>query len=121
MENKENIIEQKTEKARKELEKLNGEQLHQLFLFFYRLNYRQSNMTTTAKFNEFLGSLDSNPFKVQESKEARKQLIDNLVHYTNDRMGLLTAAVLIRNDYDIEDIIDNYYANVDVFSEDFYF
>ncbi len=115
------ILEQKKDKVRKELQTMNGVQLHELFLFFYQLNYKQCCMITPDRFTEFLESFDSNPFKIQENKEARKQLIENLLDYTDDLMSLLTAAILIKNDYTIDEIVRNYYASIDVFGQDYYF
>ena len=50
----------------------------------------------------------------------RKQLIDNIVKYAYDHMSLITAAVLIKKKFTIEEIIENYYTNVDVFGGSWY-
>jgi hypothetical protein len=68
----------------------------------------------------FLGSFDSNPFKVNEDKKFRKQLIDNVIKYANDYMSLITAAVLIKKKFTIEELTRNYYASVDLFDGDWY-
>ena len=38
------------------------------YKFFYKLNHTHSNMMYLDKFEEFLGSFDNNPFKVNEDK-----------------------------------------------------
>ena len=99
----------------KELESLNNEELHDFFKFFYKLNHTHSNMMYLDQFEDFLGNFDSNPFKVNEDKRFRKQLIDNVIKYANDYMSLITAAVLIKKKFTTEEIIQNYYSNVNVF------
>ena len=97
MENKENTInkvDKVTETLIKELESLSEEGLHEFFMFFYKINHQHGNMITVDEFEEFLETFDNNPFKVNEDKKFRKQLIDNVVEYTYDHMSLLTAAVL---------------------------
>lgn len=116
-----NILEQKRNKVKKELETLNGKELHELFMFFYKLNYRENNMITQDRLSEFLEAFERNPFKIQESKEFKKELIENLLTYSNDQMSLLTAAILIKNEYTLDEIVNNYYSNVDVFGQGYYF
>ena len=123
MENKENkapetnkIIETLT----KELESMNAEELHEFFKFFYKLNHSHSNMMYLDQFEEFLGSFDSNPFKVNEDKKFRKQLIDAVIKYSYDHMSLITAAVLIKKKFNMEELTRNYYTNVDLFEGDWY-
>jgi hypothetical protein len=53
-----------------ELESLSNEELHEFFKFFYKMNHSHSNMMYLDHFEEFLGSFDSNPFKVNEDKYA---------------------------------------------------
>ena len=72
------------------------------------------------QFEEFLGSFDSNPFKVNEDRKFRKQLIDNVIKYTHDHMSLITAAVLIKKKFTIEELTQNYYASVDLFDGGWY-
>ena len=98
MENKENktaetnkIIETLT----KELEGLNPEGLQEFFKFFYQMNHNHGNMITQDNFEEFLETFDSNPFKVNEDKKFRKQLIDAVIKYSHDLTSLITAAVLM--------------------------
>ena len=82
MENKEVAINETNkvvETLTKELENLNGEELYEFFKFFYKLNHCHSNMMYLDQFEEFLGSFDSNPFKVNEDKKFRKQLIDAVI------------------------------------------
>ena len=123
MENKENkapetnkIIDTLT----KELESMNAEELHEFFKFLYKLNHSHSNMMYLDQFEEFLGSFDSNPFKVNEDKKFRKQLIDAVIKYSYDHMSLITAAVLIKKKFNIEELTRNYYTNVDLFEGDWY-
>ena len=104
-----------TETLTKELESLSSEGLREFFRFFYKMNHNQTNMITPENFEEFLEAFDTNPFKVNEDKRFRKQLIDNIIKYAFDHMSLITAAVLIKKKFTIEEIIENYYASVDVF------
>jgi hypothetical protein len=69
------------------------------------------------QFEEFLSNFDSNPFKINEDKKFRKQLIDNVIKYAKDYMSLITAAILIKKKFTIEELTRNYYANVDVFED----
>ena len=120
MENKENTIDKTTDILTKELETLSDTGLHDLFIFFYRLNHQYGNMISNDKFNEFLEAFESNPFRHHEDKAFRKQLIDNLIKYTDDHMSLITAAVLIKKKFTIEEIISNYYSNVNAFGPDMF-
>ena len=99
----------------KELESLNAEELHEFFKFFYNMNHTHSNMMYLDQFDEFLSGFDSNPFKVNEDKKFRKQLIDSVIKYAHDYMSLITAAVLIKKKFNIEELTRNYYASVDLF------
>ena len=109
-----------TETLTKELESLSSEGLREFFRFFYKMNHNQMNMITPENFEEFLEAFDNNPFKVNEDKRFRKQLIDNIIKYAFDHMSLITAAVLIKKKFTIEELIENYYANIDVFNGDWY-
>ena len=123
MENQENTInkvDKVTETLIKELESLSDEDLHEFFMFFYKINHQHGNMITVDEFEEFLETFDNNPFKVNEDKKFRKQLIDNVVGYTYDHMSLLTAAILIKKKFTVDEIVQNYYANVDVFGSSWY-
>ena len=118
MENKENItpeVNKATETLTKELESLSAEGLHEFFKFVYKMNHVHGNMMTTDSFDEFLSAFEDNPFKVNEDKKFRKQLIDNVIKYTFDPMSLITAAVLIKRKFTIDEIANNYYASVDLF------
>lgn len=118
METKENTISESNkviETLTKELESLNAEELHEFFKFFYKMNHTHSNMMYLDQFDEFLSSFDSNPFKVNEDKKFRKQLIDSVIKYAHDYMSLITAAVLIKKKFNIEELTRNYYASVDLF------
>ena len=123
MENKEKInpeVNKVIDTLAKELESLNAEELHEFFKFFYKMNHSHSNMMYLDQFEEFLGSFDNNPFKVNEDKRFRKQLIDNVIKYAHDYMSLITAAVLIKKKFNMEELTRNYYASVDVFDGDWY-
>lgn len=115
MENKEKAIDKVTETLTKELENLSNEGLHEFFMFFYKLNHAYGNMIELDRFEEFLEAFDSNPFKVNEDKAFRKQLIENIIEYSHDHMSLITAAVLIKKKFTMEEIIQNYYSSIDVF------
>ena len=119
MENKENAIHETNkivETLTKELESLSAEELHEFFKFFYQMNHVHGNMVTQENFEEFLETFDANPFKVNEDKKFRKQLIDAIIRYAHDHMSLITAAVLIKKKFTIEELADNYYASVDLFA-----
>ena len=123
MENKENIIPESNkiiDTLTKELEGLSPEELHEFFKFFYKLNHTHSNMMYLDQFEEFLGSFDSNPFKVNEDKKFRKQLIDAVIKYAYDHMSLITATVLIKKKFNMEELTRNYYTNIDLFEGDWY-
>ena len=77
-------------------------------------------MIVVDQFEGFLKAFDNNPFKVNEDKKFRKQLIDNVVKYAYDHMSLLTAAVLIKKKFTVDEIARNYYANVDIFGGNWY-
>ena len=122
MENKENTNPQfikVKETLTKELESLSAEELHEFFKFFYKMNHNQSNLISVDKFDEFLEAFDSNPFKISEDKKFKQQLIDNIIYYYFDHMSLITAAVLIKKKFTIEELMRNYYSSVDVFGSGF--
>lgn len=104
----------------KELESLSNEELYEFFKFFYKMNHIHGNMMYLDQFEEFLSNFDSNPFKVNEDKKFRKQLIDNVIKYANEYMSLITAAILIKKKFNIEELTQNYYASVDVFQGDWF-
>ena len=115
MENTEKNINKVEDTLTKELESMSSEGLRDFFKFFYKLNHQQYNMIVPEQFEEFLEAFDSNPFKVNEDKAFRKQLIENILKYAYDHMSLITAAVLIKKKFTTDEIISNYYANVNVF------
>ena len=123
IENKEKTntpINKTTETLLKELETMSDTGLHDLFLFFYRLNCQHGNMIYNDKFNEFLEAFNSNPFRHHEDKAFRNELIENLTKYCFDHMSLLTATLLLKKKFTIEEVINNYYSNVDVFGYDMF-
>ena len=114
------IVNKTTETLIKELETMSDSGLHDMFVFFYRLNCNHGNMIYGDKFNEFLESFTSNPFKLHEDKVFRKELIENLIKYSFDHMSLLTATLLLKKKFTIDEVINNYYATVDAFGYDMF-
>ena len=104
----------------KELESLSPEGLQEFFKFVYHMNHSYNNMITPDNFEEFLEVFDSNPFKVNEDKKFRRQLIDAVIKYSHDLTSLITAAVLIKRKFTIEELAENYYASVDLFGGAWY-
>ena len=49
-----------------------------------------------------------------------KPLIDNIIKYAFDHMSLITAAILIKKKFTIEELTRNYYSSVDLFTGDWY-
>jgi hypothetical protein len=120
MENTEKTISKAEETLAKELESMSNESLRDFFKFFYKLNHQHYNMIAPDQFEEFLEAFDSNPFKINEDKAFRKQLIENIIQYSCDHMSLVTAAVLIKKKFTTEEIIQNYYSNVNVFDSEWF-
>ena len=123
MENKENKTPETnkaSETLAKELEGLSAEGLHEFFKFIYKMNHIHGNMMTTDNFDEFLSTFEENPFKINDDKKFRKQLIDNIIKYAFDHMSLITAAVLIKKKFTIEEITQNYYSSIDLFTGDWF-
>ncbi len=123
MENKETAINETNkivETLTKELESLSAEGLHEFFKFVYKMNHSCANMMLPDRFEEFLSKFDENPFKVNEDKKFRKQLIDAVIKYSYDLTSLITAAVLIKRKFTIEELTDNYYASIDLFAGSWY-
>ena len=120
MENIETKDNKVVETLTKELESLSAEGLHEFFKFFYKMNHNQGCMISMDQFEEFLEAFDSNPFKVNEDKKFKKQLIDAVIKYSHDLTSLITAAVLIKRKFTIEELTDNYYASVDLFAGSWY-
>ena len=84
------------------------------------MNHACGNMITQDYFEEFLETFDPNPFKVNEDKKFRRQLIDAIIKYSHDLTSLITAAMLIKRKFTIEELADNYCASVDLFTRDWY-
>jgi hypothetical protein len=120
METKEKTIDKTAELLTKELESLSAEGIQDFFKFFYRLNHQYGNMIAQDKFEEFLESFESNPFRLNEDKKFKKQLIDNIIKYTYDHMSLITAVVLLKKKFTLNEIIQNYYSNINVFENDLF-
>lgn len=117
---KEDTVDKIATTLAKELDSLSDEGLHEFFMFFYKLNHHYGTMIEYDKFEEFLTAFDSNPFKPSNGKNFRKQLIENIIKYAHDHMSLITAAVLIKKNFTIEEITRNYYANVDLFAGEWF-
>ncbi len=120
MDNKEQRIDKATEALTKELESMSDEGLHEFFKFFYKLNHQNGNTIATDKFEEFLAAFDNNPFKLNENKMFRKQMIENIIKYSYDHMSLITAAILIKKNFTIDEIIMNYYSNINIFESNWF-
>ena len=120
MENKENTVDKIKEALTKEIESLSNDGLHEFFKFFYKMNHMHGNMIELDKFEKILEAFDSNPFKVNEDKVFRKQLIENIIKYAHDHMSLITAAILIKKKFTIEELTQNYYASVDLFADNWF-
>ena len=125
MENKEKstekvIVNKTTETLIKELETMSDSGLHDLFMFFYKLNCNHGNIIYNDNFNKFLEAFTSNPFRHHEDKAFRKELIENLIKYCYDHMSLLTATLLLKKKFTIDEVINNYYSNVDAFGYDMF-
>ena len=54
------------------------------------------------------------------SEKFRKELIQNILKYAHDHMSLITVAVLIKKKFTLEELIQNYYAGVNLFENDCY-
>lgn len=109
-----------TETLIKELETMSDSGLHDMFIFFYKLNHAHGNMIDNERFHEFLEAFEDNPFKLHEDKAFRKELIENLTKYCYDHMSLLTAALLIKKKFTIDEVINNYYTNINAFGYDMF-
>ena len=48
------------------------------------------------------------------------KLIENLITYTYDHMSLITAVVLIKRKFTVDEIIENYYSNINVFDNNLF-
>ena len=116
----ENTINKMTDALAKELEALNDSELHDLFIFFYQINHQHYNTTPPEQFMEFLGSFKSNPFRKHEDKTSRKELIENLLTYTTDPMSLLTAAMLIKRKFTINEVVNNFYSSYDFYNDNWF-
>lgn len=115
MESIENTFEKVTETLTKELESLSEEGLHMFFKFVYNVSHIHGNVITLDEFEEFLAAFDSNPFKINNDKTFRKQLIENIIKYSRDPMSLITIAVLIKKKFTINELTQYYYSSIDLF------
>ena len=55
--------EKSIETLTKELATLDSAELHELFMFYYRINHQYGNLTNAENFNKFLVSFDKTPFR----------------------------------------------------------
>ncbi len=117
---KNNKINKAIETLTKELDGLNDEQLHEFFIFFYKINHQHYCMVDIDSFERFLEAFDSNPFKVNNDKIFKKELIENVIKYSFDHMSLITAAVLIKRKFSINEIIENYYSSINVYDNNLF-
>ena len=115
MENIENTFEKAAETLTKELESLSDEGLHMFFKFVYNVSHIHGNVITLDEFEEFLAAFDDNPFKINDNKVFRKQLIENIIKYSRDPMSLITIAVLIKKKFTINELTQYYYSSIDLF------
>ena len=117
-------IEERTKKnieiLTKEIETLNSTEMHDLVLFYYKINHQHFNLTSYDKFNDFLEAFDKNPFRINNDKAFKKQLTENLISFTVDYVSLITAVMLIKRKFTVEEIIEHYYSNVNVFDNDLF-
>lgn len=104
----------------KEIETLNSVEMHELVLFYYKINHYHFNITSYDKFNDFLESFDKNPFRLNDDKAFKKQLTENLIEFTEDYMSLITAVMLIKRKFTVEEIVNHYYSKVNVFDNDLF-
>ena len=114
------IVNKTTETLIKELETLSDKSLYDLFCFFNKLNHTYGQMIDNETFQEFLKAFTSNPFRPPENAKLRKELIDNMVNYSRDHMSLLTATLLLKRKFTIDELVQNYYSNVDAFGYDMF-
>jgi hypothetical protein len=121
---KEDYIMKKSEKTIEtlnvEISTLTSTELHDLFLFFYKINHQYPNLTTFEKFYEFMESLEKNPFRVNDDKNYTKQFAENLIAYTDDHFHLITAIMLIKKKFTVDEIIENFYSNVNVYDNNLF-
>ena len=89
----------------KELETMSDAGLHDLFLVVYYLSAKNGYMVYGDKFDEFLGAFNRNPFRLNEDKAFRKELIENVTKYCYDHMSLLTAVLLLKKRFTVNEVI----------------
>ncbi len=108
------------EVATRELGTLNNPQLFQMFQFYYQVNREVANITTPEKFEACLEAFDRNPFRAYNDTKYRTEIINNLLEYTIDYDSLIVAAHLLKNDYSVDELIDNYYAGISAFDSNLF-
>ena len=89
-------------------------------MFYYKVNYQHPTIVLYDKFMEFLEAFESNPFRFNEDKKFKKELIENIIKYSHDHMSMITAAVLLKKKFTLNEIIQNYYANINAFENDLF-
>ncbi len=108
------------EMATKELGTLTNPHLHDMFLFYYKVNHDVMNITTPEKFQACLEAFDRNPFRAYNDTKYRTEMINNLMLYTDDHDSLIVAAQLLKSDYTVDEIIASYYAGISAFDNDLF-
>lgn len=117
MEVKNNIT---TRKLNNMLEALTDEQLYDTFRFYFSINKSGALITTDEKFNVCLETFEKNPFRKSFDLAHRKQLIGNLITYTDDVISLMRAIELIQKNLTMEEILSNFYESIS-FGEEYPF
>ncbi len=103
-----------------EIDSLNSDQLYELFIFYYKINHQYFNISTSDEFYDCLKSFDKNPFRRNDDKAFKKQLTESLLTYTHDYMSLITAVMLIKRKFTVDEIIENYYTSINIFDNNLF-
>ena len=53
-------------------------------------------------------------------KSSKKEMIENLLSYTTDPMSLLTAAMLIKRKFTLDEVINNFYSSYDFYNDNWF-
>ncbi len=104
-----------TRKLNNMLEALTDEQLYDTFRFYFNINKSCALITTDEKFNVCLETFEKNPFRKSFDLAHRKQLIGNLITYTDDTISLMRAIEFIQKGLTIEEIMANLYESFSFF------
>ncbi len=107
-------------KLNDKLEAMTDEKLYEVFQLYCIINSEGVGVTSEEKFNVFLETFEKNPFRRNFDLAHRKQLIGNLITYTDDALGLIRGIEYIQNGLTLEETIENLYASMG-FCEDYPF